>query len=118
MYALVDKTTGLILGFSSTPIQGWLPLEDRREPLTAGARYAVPSYEITETKVIRKWGKAQLKPEDELELVRNLRKAQYPSIGDQLDAAFKARNGDTAQQEEIDAKIACVKASFPKPTGF
>lgn len=43
------------------------------------------------------------------------RRAAYPPIGDQLDAAFKARLGDTADQEAIDAAIAAVKARYPKP---
>lgn len=38
----------------------------------------------------------------------------YPSIGDQEDAAYWARKGDTSLQEAIDAKIAEVKLLVPK----
>lgn len=44
-----------------------------------------------------------------------LRIGEYPSIGDQMDAAFKARQGDNSQQLEIDSAIAIVKAKYPKP---
>jgi len=43
------------------------------------------------------------------------RRDAYPSIGDQLDAAFKARRGDTADQQAIDAAIRAVKARYPRP---
>ena len=43
-----------------------------------------------------------------------LRRAEYPSVGDQLDAAYKVRHGDNHEQIEIDAKIAEVKARYPK----
>mgnify|MGYP006921296315 CR=1 FL=1 len=46
---------------------------------------------------------------------RALRHANYPSIGDQLDALYKARHGDPGPLEEVDAKIAEVKARYPKP---
>jgi hypothetical protein len=44
----------------------------------------------------------------------DLRKAEYPSIGDQLDAAYKARQGDNAEQIKLDARIADVKMKYPK----
>lgn len=43
-----------------------------------------------------------------------LRASSYPSIGDQFDALYWARNGDDTKQSEIDAKIAAVKADYPK----
>jgi hypothetical protein len=43
-----------------------------------------------------------------------LRRLEYPSVGDQLDAAYKVRHGDNSQQIEIDAGIAEVKARYPK----
>lgn len=42
------------------------------------------------------------------------RLAEYPSVGDQLDAAYKARQGDPAEQTEIDQKIKSVKAKYPR----
>ena len=43
-----------------------------------------------------------------------LRRAEYPSIGDQLDAAYKARQGDVAEEIELDNKITQVKEKYPK----
>jgi len=43
-----------------------------------------------------------------------LRRLEYPSVGDQLDAAYKVRHGDNSQQIEIDVRIAEVKARYPK----
>jgi len=43
-----------------------------------------------------------------------LRRAEYPSIGDQLDAAYKARQGDVTQEIELDKKIRMVKEKYPK----
>jgi hypothetical protein len=45
------------------------------------------------------------------------RAAEYPSVGDQLDALYKARQGDSGDLERIDAAIAEVKARYPKPEG-
>ena len=44
------------------------------------------------------------------------RTAAYPSLNDQADAQFKARQGDVSMQTAMDAKIAAVKAEYPKPT--
>jgi len=44
-----------------------------------------------------------------------LRSSEYPSLGDQADAAFKARQGDNSQQLSIDTLIEAVKAKYPKP---
>jgi hypothetical protein len=43
------------------------------------------------------------------------RLAEYPSLGDQADASFKARQGDNSQQLAIDTMIEAVKAKYPKP---
>jgi hypothetical protein len=42
-----------------------------------------------------------------------LRRAEYPSIGDQLGAIAKGL--DSAEYLEIQAKIAAVKSKYPKP---
>jgi hypothetical protein len=44
-----------------------------------------------------------------------LRKSEYPSIEDQLDALFKSRTGDTAELDELDKLITAVKEKYPKP---
>jgi hypothetical protein len=43
-----------------------------------------------------------------------MRRAEYPSVEDQLDAAFKARHGDPGEQLEIDKKIEEIKSKYPK----
>ena len=45
----------------------------------------------------------------------DLRRAEYPGVGDQLDAAYKARHGDPSQQEAQDALITEIKMKYPKP---
>jgi len=39
---------------------------------------------------------------------------EYPSIGDQLDAAYKARHGDSSEQTRLDEQITMIKARYPK----
>jgi hypothetical protein len=43
-----------------------------------------------------------------------LRRAEYPSIGEQLDAAYQARQGNDAKQIEIDRQIREIKEKYPK----
>ena len=43
-----------------------------------------------------------------------MRRADYPSVGDQLDALYQARQGSNAKQLEIDEKIRLVKERYPK----
>lgn len=42
------------------------------------------------------------------------RARMYPSLGDQMDAMYKARQGDSTQLDAIDAAITQVKADYPK----
>ena len=44
-----------------------------------------------------------------------MRRSEYPSIEDQLDAAYKARQGDDTEQRDLDSRIAEVKSKYPKP---
>ena len=43
-----------------------------------------------------------------------LRRAEYPSAGEQLDAAYQARQGNNARQLEVDEKIGAIKQKYPK----
>ena len=54
--------------------------------------------------------------EDEVNLLNyaQMRERAYPSRGDQLDALYWARKGDSSHLEEIDKSIAEVKALIPK----
>ena len=44
----------------------------------------------------------------------SIRRAEYPSIEEQLDAAYLARQGDNTKQLEVDEKIRRVKEEHPK----
>lgn len=43
-----------------------------------------------------------------------LRRAEYPGVTDQLEAAYKARQGDASMQDELDAKITEIREKYPK----
>jgi len=43
-----------------------------------------------------------------------MRRMEYPSIGEQLDAAYQARQGNNAKQFEVDEKIRRVREKYPK----
>ncbi|MGB5260992.1 MAG: hypothetical protein WBO34_10790 [Gammaproteobacteria bacterium] len=43
-----------------------------------------------------------------------MRRSEYPSIEDQLDAAYKARRGDPTEQQELDNRIEQIKNKYPK----
>ncbi len=43
-----------------------------------------------------------------------MRRREYPSVEEQLDAAFKARHGDPGEQEELDSRIEQIKNKYPK----
>ena len=45
---------------------------------------------------------------------KDFRSDNYPTLGDQLDALYWSRNGDTSKLTEMDAKIAQVKTDYPK----
>lgn len=53
--------------------------------------------------------------DEELAACHRKREAEYPSLGDQLDAAFKARQGNSTSLQEIDALIVSIKSKYPKP---
>jgi hypothetical protein len=46
-----------------------------------------------------------------------MRRADYPSVEEQLDAAYQARQGNDAKQLEVDEKIRRVKEQYPKGNG-
>lgn len=43
-----------------------------------------------------------------------MRRADYPSVEEQLDAAYRSRQGDNSKQLEVDEKIRRVKEQYPK----
>jgi hypothetical protein len=46
-----------------------------------------------------------------------MRRADYPSVEEQLDAAYRSRQGDNSKQLEVDEKIRRVKEHYPKGDG-
>lgn len=44
-----------------------------------------------------------------------MRRSEYPSVEDQLDAAYKARQGDDTEQLLLDSRITEIKNKYPKP---
>ena len=53
--------------------------------------------------------------EQELKNFHKNRREAYPTIGEQLDAMYQARNGDDSEIKKIDAIITSVKNKYPKP---
>lgn len=45
---------------------------------------------------------------------KQARAISYPDIGDQMDAGYKTRLGDSSEQTAVDVKIKAVKDKFPK----
>ncbi len=43
-----------------------------------------------------------------------MRRREYPSVGEQLEAAYQARQGNDAKQLEVDEKIRSVREKYPK----
>lgn len=43
-----------------------------------------------------------------------MRRAEYPSVGEQLEAAYEARQGNIAMQLAVDEKIRLVREKYPK----
>ena len=43
-----------------------------------------------------------------------MRRAEYPSIGEQLEAAYEARQGNPGPQQDVDEKIRRVREKYPK----
>jgi hypothetical protein len=46
-----------------------------------------------------------------------MRRAEYPSVGEQLEAAYEARQGDPRRQIDIDERIRRVREKYPKADG-
>ncbi len=94
--------------------------------LHAGVDFVIKRDGPGQTPYIAEWNASDPQPTmEELEAIlptipppendyAELRRGEYPSIGDQLDAAYKARHGDSREQFQIDATIAEVKARYPK----
>lgn len=124
MYALCDERNVIIRfeAFDAPPpnlpaAKGlrWLPVLDERPEPTAGETLGGPAITVEADKVRRTWTARPKTYAERYAEALAARRAAYPAIGDQLDAAFKARAGDGAELAAIDAAIQAVKAAHPKP---
>lgn len=95
----------------------------------AGTDYIVSEGEPGESPYISEWLNKKISqptPEElekALKMIPDLdpakdhaaqRRREYPSVGDQLGAAYNARQGDYADQNRIDEQIRRVKEKYPK----
>lgn len=125
LHALIDISATAILRyqeFADPPAAlpaakglRWLPVTDTRPAPAADETLEGPELAVAADGVTRTWRARPLNTAERLAAVRAARAAAYPAIGDQLDAAFKARAGDPAAQAAVDGQIAAVKAAHPKP---
>ena len=85
----------------------------------AGVDFVIKHDDPGKPPYIAEWNSTLDQPTDvQLKLALAIRRqAEYPSIGDQLDAAFKARHGDKTEQMEQDRKIQEIKDKYPKDSG-
>ena len=79
----------------------------------AGADYVIRHDNPADEPYIGEWHASGRQPTRD-ELRHAMRRSEYPSVGDQLDAAYKARQGNDAEQIAIDALISEVKEKYPK----
>jgi len=96
--------------------------------LTAGVDYTIRHDSSEQAPYIAEWLTAVARPgEEEIKAaIREisdvhhdhkyaaLRRAEYPSVETQLDAAYQARQGNNARQQEVDEEIRAVKEKYPK----
>ena len=97
--------------------------------LHAGIDYIVHSGGPDKAPYIAKWMHSSIQEPTPEEIERSMREisgvdpvkdhasqriSEYPSIGDQLDAAYKARHGDDSDQVRLDALIRSIKDKYPK----
>ncbi len=95
----------------------------------AGTDYIVSEGETGQGPYIAEWLNStipQPKPEEIEEALKNIsdvdpakdhtaqRLREYPSVGDQLGAAYNARQGDFADQVRLDEQIRKIKEKYPK----
>ena len=95
----------------------------------AGTDYIVSVGGLDNTPYISEWLNPKIPQPNQEELEKALamasdldpekdhaaqRRKEYPSVGDQLGAAYNARHGDFTDQERLDEQIRRVKEKYPK----
>ena len=119
MYAIITQD-GDIVAYQDSPAviakgRRCLPVADVKPVPADGEVLDGPTVTVTDTDVVRTWVARPPSYDEKLAAVQAARRAAYPPVGDQLDAAYKARNGDPAPLAAVDGAIAAVKTAHPKP---
>ena len=71
-------------------------------------------FAVGETGSVKSLAEVQAEKDAKLLTYKELRTVAYPSIGDQLDALYWARKGDTTELDALDAQIQQIKIDYPK----
>lgn len=96
--------------------------------VTAGVDYVIRHDAPEQEPYIAEWKTSAPRPGEEeiksalLEIAdvhheeeyASMRRAEYPSVEEQLDAAYQARQGNNAKQLAVDEKIRLVKEKYPR----
>jgi predicted lipid-binding transport protein (Tim44 family) len=96
--------------------------------VSAGSDYVIRHDNPNQEPVIESWNSDAPRPTDDqiktaLEELSStyheqeyaeMRRAAYPSVEEQLEAAYEARHGNNAMQLEVDEKIRLVREKYPK----
>ena len=96
--------------------------------VTAGVDYVIRHDSPDQEPYIAEWLASTPRPSDDeiksalLEITdvhherkyAAMRRKEYPSVGEQLDAAYQARQGDNTKQLAVDEKIRHVREKYPK----
>lgn len=96
--------------------------------VSAGVDYIIRHEDPGSDPVIAAWNSDAPRPTDEqirraLDEIASryheeeyavMRRAEYPGIEEQLEAAYEARQGNPAMQEAVDEKIRRVREKYPK----
>lgn len=118
-YALVAPQGDIACFLDAPAVTGkgfrCLPVQDVRPEAGPDVILDGPEIVVQADKMVRTWTARPKTAAERLAEVHLARRGAYPSIGDQLDALFKARAGDPTALAAVDAAIAAVKAAHPKP---
>lgn len=96
--------------------------------VSAGIDYIVRHDNPDQEPVIAEWKSDAPRPTDEQIRIAmqeisstyheqeyaSMRRAEYPSVEEQLEAAYEARQGNNAMQLEVDERIRLVREKYPK----
>lgn len=96
--------------------------------VSAGVDYVIRHDDPDQEPVIAQWNADAPRPTEEQirraiaeianryheEEYAEMRRAEYPSVEEQLEAAYEARQGNSAPQQAVDEKIRKVREKYPK----